>query len=1305
VNKTFISARHTPTVTHQVPEALLRGGLAPPARTLVDIFNETVESCPSALALDNGVAVLTYAELAEAAADLAARLVGTGVRRGDKVGVRVRSGTTELYIAILGILHAGAAYVPVDAEDPDDRARVVFAEANVRAVVGNDLAISTTAGNRSDAGARLIPVDPIDPTPDDDAWVIFTSGSTGTPKGVAVSHRNAAAFVDAESRMFLTEEPIGTADRVMAGLSVAFDASCEEMWLAWAYGACLVPAPRSLVRSGVDVGPWLVANDITVVSTVPTLVALWPGEALDKVRLLIMGGEACPPELAARLQAPGREVWNTYGPTEATVVACGALLDGSDPVRIGLPLDGWDLAVVDPEGRPVAEGESGELIIGGVGLARYLDQELDAEKYAPFPTLGWSRAYRSGDIVRNDSAGLVFAGRSDDQIKLGGRRIELGEVDDQLLRLPGVVGAAAAVRSSRSGNKLLVGYVAVEPDFDAAASLEILRHRLPTALVPRIAVIDVLPTRTSGKVDRDALPWPLAKTESSTQLVGVHAWIAEIWHDVLGAEVTSTKDDFFEFGGGSLSAAQVVSRLRERYPEIAVGDLYANPTVATLAAALEDHGGTVVESDRKVLPIPRKTQGGQLAALIPLRMLAGARWTSWLLLGCVLGNALLEVAWLPEVSIWWPVATAPLFLFPPGRMLLAAALARIALRGVDAGEHPRGGRVHLKLWLAERIQDELAATALAGAPWFGLYARALGARIGRGIDLHTIPPVTGLITVGDGAAIEPEVDLRGYWIDGDVLHIGPMTIGRDTRIGARSTLAPGAVVGDGAEIAPGSLVLEAVPVDQFWSGAPAERVAKHARGPWSVVPPPRARAWQVAYGLVALLIASLPALAALAGALVLWPAVRDAPSLDAAIGHGLPWFPLAALIGYLVLTGAVLVLVRAFGAGMKAGHFPVRSGSGVRIWATMRVLDEARTWLFPIYSSAITPIWLRLLGAEIGTGVEASTVLLLPKFTHVNDDAFLADDTLIGCYELGGGWMRVEHVKIGRRAFVGNSGMAAPGRKVPKAALVAVLSAAPARASAKAGTSWMGSPPTRLRRTAGTTDSSRTYDPPTRLRVLRGAVETARVVPALLGVLLPLGVGATLLALVDRSPLLAFAIGGPVMIAAGIVAALVAALAKWILVGRHRRSEHPLWSGFVWRNELADTFIEVLAAPWFASVTQGTFALNLWLRLLGAKIGRGVWCDTYWLPETDLIELGDGATVNSGCVVQTHLFHDRVLSMDRVTLKAGATLGPNSVILPAATIGRHATVGPVSLVMRGEAVPSRTRWIGNPIGPWDEEES
>ena len=364
--------------------------------------------------------------------------------------------------------------------------------------------------------------DGFDPEPQDDAWVIFTSGSTGTPKGVAVSHRSAAAFVDAESRLFLQERPLGPGDRVMAGLSVSFDASCEEMWLAWAHGACLVPAPRSLVRSGMDLGPWLVANGVTVVSTVPTLVSLWPTEALDAVRLLILGGEACPPEIGARLATSEREVWNTYGPTEATVVACAARLTGTPPVRIGLPLDGWSLAVVDPQGHPVEPGEPGELIIGGVGLARYLDPVKDAEKYAAMPTLGWDRAYRSGDLVREDAEGLLFIGRADDQVKIGGRRIELGEIDSTLLAVPGVTGAAAAVRSTSSGNKLLVGYVAVDATFDLDVAMTRLRAQLPDSLVPRLARVADLPTKTSGKIDRDALPWPLpAETPGeSVQLAG-----------------------------------------------------------------------------------------------------------------------------------------------------------------------------------------------------------------------------------------------------------------------------------------------------------------------------------------------------------------------------------------------------------------------------------------------------------------------------------------------------------------------------------------------------------------------------------------------------------------------------------------------------------------------------------------------------------------------------------------------------------------------------------------------------------------
>lgn len=354
----------------------------PDPRTLVDIFRETVHHYPNATALIGTNESLTYSQLAERIDDQVERLAQLGIGRGARIGIRVPSGTTDLYIAILATICAGAAYVPVDWDDPDSRANTVWEEANATAVYGAELSLDLR-------GNDLTPVTPCEPTTADDAWIIFTSGSTGKPKGVAVSHRSAAALVDAEARMYLVNDPLGPQDRVMAGLSVAFDASCEEMWLAWRYGAALVPAPRDIVRSADALGEWITRNKISAVSTVPTLASFWPTESLAAVRLLIFGGEALPVELVNRLAAPGRELWNTYGPTEATIICSGHLMKpmtDKEPVRIGRPVPGWQLAIVDPEtGEPVRWGETGELLVTGVGLGRYLDQEK-----MPKPTLLWS---------------------------------------------------------------------------------------------------------------------------------------------------------------------------------------------------------------------------------------------------------------------------------------------------------------------------------------------------------------------------------------------------------------------------------------------------------------------------------------------------------------------------------------------------------------------------------------------------------------------------------------------------------------------------------------------------------------------------------------------------------------------------------------------------------------------------------------------------------------------------------------------------------------------------------------------------
>lgn len=1266
-----------------------RFSAGPPAsaRTLVDVFDASVRSFPDEPALDDGTARLTYRALAVEVERLRRRLAEAGVGLGDRVGVRVPSGTNELYVAILAVLAAGAAYVPVDAEDPDERAELVFGEAGVRAVVGGGYRVGGGVGG----GERDAEVPAARPGVGHDAWIIFTSGSTGKPKGVAVTHRSAAAFVDAEAALFLTDEPIGPGDRVMAGLSVAFDASCEEMWLAWRHGACLVPVPRSQVRSGADLGPWLVEQEITVVSTVPTLAALWEPEHLSDVRLLIFGGEACPPELVQRLVTEGREVWNTYGPTEATVVACAALLSGEEPVRIGLPLAGWELAVVDEAGEPVTMGGSGQLVIGGVGLARYLDAEKDAEKYAPLESLGWERAYRSGDLVKAEPEGLVFLGRADEQIKLGGRRIELGEVDAALQALPGVAGAAAAVRSARGGNQLLVGYVVTQDGWDQAAAVDRLRAELPAALVPLLAPVGELPTRTSGKVDRDALPWPLEGLETGRKaehLYGTQAWLAEQWTEVLGIPVTDASDDFFAIGGGSLAAAQLTTRLRARYPSAAVLDIYQQPTLRKLARRLEasaqDDGAR-----RTVAPVAVRARLAQLLLLVPLFTLLGLRW--WVLLAAA-GNLLPGYAWLPAASWWLIAAGGVLFFSPPGRIALAAGGARLLLRNVGPGRYPRGGSVHLRLWTAERLAEFSGATSLTG-PWLERYARALGAKIGEDVDLHSLPPVTGMLKLGRGAAVESEVDLAGYWLDGDRLEIGPVKVGAHAVVGTRGILFPGARVGKRAEVAPGSAVVGQVPTGQRWAGAPAAKLGK-AKRDWPRERPQRGTYWRVMYGVTGVALSVLPVLAGGAALLVARGFVVPGAGIGEALrGAAVALVPATLAYG-LVYALVILVGVRLLGLGLREGTYATHSRTGWQAWTVSQLMDRSRQTLFPLYAGLVTPVWLRLLGMRIGRGAEVSTVLALPSLTTVGDGAFLADDTLTAPYELGGGWMRIGRAEIGRRAFLGNSGMTAPGRSVPDGGLVGVLSATPKKA--KKGTSYLGLPPVKLPRSAGGGDQSRTYEPPARLLWARGLVELCRIVPVLCSAALAVLTVAALCALGGWAPLLA----GLVLLAAGAAAGLVSVAAKWLLVGRHRAGEHPLWSSFVWRGELADTFVEVVAVPWLAGSVPGTPLMTVWLRGLGARIGRGAWVESYWLPEADLVTLEDAVSVNRGCVLQTHLFHDRILRTDTVVLREGATLGPGGIVLPGSTIGARTTLGPASLVMAAESVPDDTRWLGNPIEAW-----
>ncbi|MBZ5735893.1 amino acid adenylation domain-containing protein [Nocardioides sp. TRM66260-LWL] len=1275
-----------------------------PARTLTDLFTDVARAHPRRPALSLPDRDLSYAELDAWTDEIAGRLRAAGAGPGERIGVRITSGTAELYAGILAVLKAGAAYVPVDAEDPEERIAAVLDGADVLGVLTDGLALEVRRAGRA---GREKPGAAVEPA--DDAWVIFTSGTTGTPKGVAITHASATAFVRAEHRLW----DVRPEDRVLAGLSVSFDASCEEIWTAWSNGAALVPVPRSVVRAGVEMGPWIRERGVTVVSTVPTLAALWQDDVLEGLRLVILGGEALPDPLAHRL-ATSCEVWNTYGPTEATVVSTAARVVPGEPVSIGRPLEGWLTALVDEEGRAVPPGSPGELVIGGVGLGRYLDPGLDRVRYAPLPHLGWERGYRSGDMAVETPAGYAFLGRRDDQVKIGGRRIELGEVDAHLAAVPGVAAAAAAVRRSENGNPLLVGYVVAQAGvvLDLVAVRRSVAARTSGGVAPLVVLVDALPQRSSGKVDRAALPWPppervatAAEDGADPGLSATAAWLASIWRTELGPLQVTADSDFFDLGGSSLIAARMVTAVRERFPRLAIADVYRCPRLGLLAAHLDEldaDAGQAVPDDATSAD-PEPTAGGRPAVVGALQIvglggvlaLRAAPWfAGLLLLGDVAG--LLDVSSpLPRAAWWVLVPLLALLGTTPGRLLVGGALRRALLPRLEPGVVVRRSRhsgLGLRLWLLEAVGSVLHLERLAGTPWAARWARVAGVDVGPGAHLATLPSLGALVTVGAAATLEEEVDLLGWHVEGAEIVAGPIVIGAGARIARRAMLHPGVRIGEGAEVEPAAVVTGDVPAGERWSGAVARRVGR-AGDDWPVPaaaaePAPGGRR---AFAAAVLVREGLPWLCALPGlALVLSGAVDT-------LGGELVGGPLLA-VGYLVLLALGTALaVRLAGRRVRPGWQRTDAPAAAARWLAEGLMNDATHSLFALFSSSLTRRWLTWCGITVGRGTEVSTASGLNRLVSYGDLCFSTDAIGFATGRTRDGWTELRPVSVGARSFLGNTATVPGGTSVGSGCLVGLQSVPPARVPD--GSTWLGVPAFELPRTPVDADPSRTLFPSRRVRALRRVFDVVRlVVPAVLLAWLA-SLLLDLAAVVDeRAGLGVLLLVGPLLLGAvGGLGVAVTIVLKWLLIGRYRVGSHPFFSTFVWRDELLNSCQEMVAGPWLLRAALGTPVVNLYLRLMGARVGRGAYVGTLATYEFDQVVIGVDAAVNRAACVQTHLFQDRVMQIGPAVLGDGASVGPHSAILLDTVVGPRTHVGLGSVLMRGEALPEATRWAGVPI--------
>jgi amino acid adenylation domain-containing protein len=585
-------------------------GTDAPSQAIHELFEAQVAKEPAATAVLFDGTVLSYAELNKKANQLAHQLTKLGVARGSLVGVCMNR-SQNMVVALLGVLKAGAAYVPLDPAFPKERLTFMIKDADLDVIV-TEKALEEILVQ---GGQRLVPLDDMahefaqleDANPiaaataNDLAYVIYTSGSTGFPKGVMLEHRSVVNFLKSMQR----EPGISASDRFVAVTTLSFDISGLEIFGPLSAGGTVIVASRETAIDGQALARLLDVSQATILQATPATWRLlidagWYGRPNLK---MICGGEALPRDLAEKLVELGGELWNMYGPTETTIWSTiWKVSEQPKSISIGRPIANTQVYVLEPSGSPTPIGVAGELCIGGDGLARgYRNRpELTAEKFVSLniPTLGEVRVYRTGDVVRfRDSGLLEFVGRRDHQAKVRGFRIELGEIETVLATMPGIKANVVHAREDVPGDQRLVAYVVSEggETFDSDKARVILRKYLPEYMVPNVFVtLDGFPLTPNGKVDRKSLPAPISQTPKGEEsisdmvLTPVQRQVADIWKVVLSRERVGLHDNFFDLGGHSLLLVKLQSRLQSEFRcQIQLVELFQRTTIAAQAERFE----------------------------------------------------------------------------------------------------------------------------------------------------------------------------------------------------------------------------------------------------------------------------------------------------------------------------------------------------------------------------------------------------------------------------------------------------------------------------------------------------------------------------------------------------------------------------------------------------------------------------------------------------------------------------------------------------------------------------------------------
>ena len=1286
---------------------------------LDDFIEKAAEMHSDAIAIEQGEIRYTYRQVEQLANRLANFLLTKGIVPDDKVVILLPR-CAFVPIAMLGVLRAGAAYIPLDPEIPADRVNFILEDSDAKLIITSDSILQRIGSELKSPFLFNIDSQLSDTNgyPDskpvvnnrsitDLCYIIYTSGTTGKPKGVLLEHRNAVNYIRGAQSIY----PIDSTFRALQGFSVSFDASVEEIWVPLSVGATLVIGTFDIMRSGDRFSSIMNKLNISFLSCTPTLLSMVK-EDIPGLKILIFGGEVCSSDIANRWCTPGRMVYNTYGPTEATVIATFQILKPNVPVTIGQPLPGYEVLIVNDELSVVSDGEEGEILIGGNSVARgYLNrEELTAQKFIETDRYNGvtERYYRTGDLAKRAPNGeIIFLGRADAQVKVRGFRVELSEIEWLLMQCKGVQAAAVALDAN---SQQLSAYVVSKSNeqFDRDGIASLLRLKLPYYMIPStLDSIEALPMTSSQKIDRNKLPVPKMPLTFSSQkkIIPPGSVLERLMVSIIAKNIhrndISMDDNFFdELGGHSLLAALVVSEMREHriFENMSVVDVYKFPVLSDLARELEKNQPKKEESPKKGREIHKPSRLSyftcsffQGISMFFLILLFGLEWLGPFFVYSYYYQAELGIVDSLGMMLLMYFALLPIL------TLFAICFKWLVIGHIKPGKFKLWGSYYFRFWIVDKVINICPIVYFTGTNLMNIFLRCVGAKIGKNVYINTSAiSAFDLLTIGDNVSICTDTHLRGYTIVDGYINIGSIEIEDDSFVGTRCCLSQNCKMGKNSSIEDLTLIPEwsAIPQNENWGGSPALKISTNRSQE-------RQNLWSLRNTILFLFSVFLIPLITM---LAYFPGMMLITHLDYSNeSYHFLWLTIGVGASFVILLTTIITILKWMLLGnIKEGKYPIDSVFYYKKWFFDQLMKLSLQVIGTLYTTLYLQFWFRMLGVKMGKRVEISTVeFISPDLLVTGDECFLADSVSIGASHVRNGTITIAKTYIGNRTFIGNSAVISPDTRLGNDVLVGVLSKMSTEdLPAKNGTSWFGSPAVYLPKRDINHDFSaeRTYKPTRKLFIQRYCIEFFRVVlPTTLFILLAsLITNAVSYLQVEKELWELFLVFPFLYVAASIIGVLITALFKWAIIGKYKPSKKPLWSNYVWRSELVTGIYENFLVLFFLNILTGTPFIKYPLRFLGCKIGKEVCLYTTQITEFDLVKIDDFSSLNDNCTLQTHLFEDRVMKMSYVTIGKQCSVGGMAVVLYDSNMEDGSSLEPLSVLMKSETLPANTSFVGAP---------